>query len=40
MFAWQIDHVVCEVEGDLIEREVGELDVLRINDAVVAVIAD
>jgi hypothetical protein len=40
MFAWQIDHVVCEVEGDLIEREVGELDVLRIHDVVVAVVAN
>jgi len=32
MFARQIDHVVCEVEGDFVEREVGELNVLRIYD--------
>jgi hypothetical protein len=40
MFARQIDHVVCEVEDDFVEREVGELNVLAIYDVVVAVGAD
>ena len=32
MFARQIDHVVCEVEGDFVEQEVGRLAVLRMDD--------
>ena len=32
VFAGQHQHVVCEVEGNLIEREIGELDFLGEDD--------
>jgi hypothetical protein len=40
VFRRQQNGVVGEVELDLVERKIRELDVLRIDDVVVAVIAD
>jgi hypothetical protein len=39
ILARQEDRVVDEVEADLRERKVGELDLLRENDATVSVVA-
>lgn len=32
VFAGQHQHIVCEVEGNLVEREIGELDSLGEDD--------
>ena len=40
MLAWQINRIVREVESDFIKREIGVLDMLCVDDVVVAVIAD
>ncbi len=39
IFAGQHDHVAGEIEGDLIEREIGELDFLAEDDGGIAVLA-
>ena len=40
MLARQMDHVIGEIKRDLVERKIRELDVLGIDDIVVAVAAD
>ena len=40
MLARQVDHVIGEVERNLIERKICELDVLGVDDIVVAIVAD
>ncbi len=39
MLARQIDRVVREIERDFIERTIRVLDVLHIDDVVVAIVA-
>ena len=39
ILARQIDHVVREAERDFVEREIRVLDLLRVDDVVVAVVA-
>jgi hypothetical protein len=40
ILARQQDGFVREMEGDVLKREVGEFDPLRINETLVAVVAD
>jgi hypothetical protein len=39
ILAWQVDDTVGEVQGNLIQREIGVLDLLREDDIAVAIIA-
>src|SRR5271165_732594 len=38
VFARQVDDVVHEIEGDFVERKIGELDLLRKHGAAIAVL--
>ena len=40
MLAWQIDHVVREPQRNFVDRKIGVLDVLRVNDVVVTIAAN
>lgn len=40
VFAGQQDHVIREEEGDFCQREVGEAELLGINDMLVAILTD
>ena len=40
ILARQMDHIVREIERDFIERKICELDVLGIDDVVIAIVAN
>src|SRR5207244_12542687 len=39
VFARQVNHVVGEIQRDLVKREIGEFDFLGVDDVAVAVVA-
>jgi len=39
VLAWQVDHVVGEIQRDFIQREIGVLDLLGEHDVAVAIVA-
>src|ERR1017187_7023950 len=39
VLAWQMDHVVSEIQRDFIQREIGVLNLLGEHDVAVAIIA-
>src|ERR1700687_6436358 len=39
VLAWQMDHVVSEIQRDFIQREIGVLDLLGEHDVAIAIVA-
>src|ERR1019366_6985654 len=39
VLAWQMDHVVSEIQRDLIQRKIGVLDLLGEHDIAIAIVA-
>ena len=39
VLAWQMDHVVSEIQRDFIQREIGVLDLLGEHDVAISIVA-